>query len=173
MRLCRECCLTEICTEVVRSNSMLKLHCFRLLDPCCAYTMVLLYLAINCPSIEKLSCSSCRTTSRVRSVIKLPSLILASESKSRRDILFHAGICPTHPRVTCGRGAVLSRVSVEQGVSVDDLPIDAKAILLAEARCSRCTRRILRAPRPRVELRRRGLQRLNCTTLMVSSIRVV
>lgn len=61
-------------------------------------------------------------------------LILASKSKPRRDILFHAGICPTIRVSHVDEDAVLARAAEEQGISVDELSIDTKVMLLAEAK---------------------------------------
>ena len=61
-------------------------------------------------------------------------LILASKSKPRRDILFHAGICPTIRVSHVDEDAVLVRAAEEQGISVDELSIDTKVMLLAEAK---------------------------------------
>ncbi|RYQ36819.1 septum formation inhibitor Maf [Bifidobacterium pseudolongum subsp. globosum] len=61
-------------------------------------------------------------------------LILASKSKPRRDILFHAGICPTIRVSHVDEDAVLARTAQEHGITVDGLPIDTKVMLLAEAK---------------------------------------
>ncbi len=61
-------------------------------------------------------------------------LILASKSKPRRDILFHAGICPTIRVSHVDEDAVLARAADERGITVDELPIDTKVMLLAEAK---------------------------------------
>ena len=61
-------------------------------------------------------------------------LILASKSKPRRDILFHAGICPTIRVSHVDEDAVLARAAQERGITVDELPIDTKVMLLAEAK---------------------------------------
>ncbi len=61
-------------------------------------------------------------------------LILASKSKPRRDILFHAGIRPTIRVSHVDEDAVLARAAQEHGITVDGLPIDTKVMLLAEAK---------------------------------------
>ena len=61
-------------------------------------------------------------------------LILASKSKPRRDILFHAGIRPTIRVSHVDEDAVLARAADERGITVDELPIDTKVMLLAEAK---------------------------------------
>ncbi len=61
-------------------------------------------------------------------------LILASKSKPRRDILFHAGICPTIRVSHVDEDAVIARAADEQGITVDELPVDTKVMLLAEAK---------------------------------------
>ena len=72
-------------------------------------------------------------------------LILASKSKPRRDILFHAGICPTIRVSHVDEDAVLARAAQEHGITVDGLPIDTKVMLLAEAKA------LAVSPRPRVK----------------------
>ena len=63
-------------------------------------------------------------------------LILASKSKPRRDLLFHAGICPTIRVSHVDEPGVMAKAAVGAGVSVDDLPIATKVMVLAQAKAN-------------------------------------
>ncbi len=63
-------------------------------------------------------------------------LILASKSKPRRDLLFHAGICPTIRVSHVDEPAMVAKAAADAGVSVDDLPIATKVMVLAQAKAS-------------------------------------
>lgn len=63
-------------------------------------------------------------------------LILASKSKPRRDLLFHAGICPTIRVSHVDEPAVVAKAAADAGVSVDDLPIATKVMVLAQAKAN-------------------------------------
>lgn len=63
-------------------------------------------------------------------------LILASKSKPRRDLLFHAGICPTIRVSHVDEPGVIAKAAVGAGVSVDDLPIATKVMVLAQAKAN-------------------------------------
>ena len=52
-------------------------------------------------------------------------LILASKSKPRRDVLYSAGICPTIRVSHVDEPAALEAAAREEGVTVDDLSINA------------------------------------------------
>ncbi|MEE1296056.1 MAG: Maf family protein [Bifidobacterium sp.] len=61
-------------------------------------------------------------------------LILASKSKSRRDLLFNAGVCPTIRVSHVDEDAALEKAAAEADCTVDDLGIDEKVMILAEAK---------------------------------------
>ncbi|KFI66194.1 Maf family protein [Bifidobacterium cuniculi] len=61
-------------------------------------------------------------------------LILASKSRPRRDILFNAGICPTIRVSHVDEPAALECAARQQGIAVDELGIDEKVMILAEAK---------------------------------------
>ena len=61
-------------------------------------------------------------------------LILASKSKPRRDVLYAAGICPTIRVSPVDEPAALERAAAEAGVGVDDLSIEQRVMILAEAK---------------------------------------
>ncbi|PJM78350.1 Maf family protein [Bifidobacterium scaligerum] len=61
-------------------------------------------------------------------------LILASKSKPRRDVLYAAGICPTIRVSHVDEPAALEAAAREAGVTVDDLTVDQRVMILAEAK---------------------------------------
>lgn len=63
-------------------------------------------------------------------------LILASKSKSRRDLLFHAGICPTIRVSNVDEPVAIERAASSSGVAPDDLPITSKVMILAQAKAN-------------------------------------
>lgn len=63
-------------------------------------------------------------------------LILASKSKPRRDLLFHAGICPTIRVSNVDEPVVIERAANSSGVAPDDLPITSKVMILAQAKAN-------------------------------------
>ena len=63
-------------------------------------------------------------------------LILASKSKPRRDLLFHAGICPTIRVSHVDEPAAVAQTAAEAGVSVEDFPISSQVMVLAQAKAN-------------------------------------
>lgn len=63
-------------------------------------------------------------------------LILASKSKPRRDLLFHAGICPTIRVSHVDEPAAVAQAAAEAGVSVEDFPISSQVMVLAQAKAN-------------------------------------
>ena len=61
-------------------------------------------------------------------------LILASKSKPRRDVLYSAGICPTIRVSHVDEPAALEAAAREEGVTVDDLSIKQRVMILAAAK---------------------------------------
>ena len=61
-------------------------------------------------------------------------LILASKSKPRRDVLYSAGICPTIRVSHVDEPAALEAAAREEGVTVDDLSIKQRVMILATAK---------------------------------------
>ncbi|MBT1161446.1 MULTISPECIES: Maf family protein [Bifidobacterium] len=61
-------------------------------------------------------------------------LILASKSKPRRDVLYSAGICPTIRVSHVDEPAALERAAAAAGCDVDDLTVDKRVAILAEAK---------------------------------------
>lgn len=61
-------------------------------------------------------------------------LILASKSLPRRNVLFSAGICPTIRVSHVDEPAALERAAAEIGVSVDELDVNQRVMILAEAK---------------------------------------
>ena len=61
-------------------------------------------------------------------------LILASKSKPRRDVLYSGGICPTIRVSHVDEPAVLEVAAREEGVTVDDLSIKQRVMILAAAK---------------------------------------
>lgn len=61
-------------------------------------------------------------------------LILASKSKPRRDVLYSAGICPTIRVSHVDEPGALKRAAAEAGCAVDDLTVDKRVTILAEAK---------------------------------------
>ena len=61
-------------------------------------------------------------------------LILASKSKPRRDVLYSAGICPTIRVSHVDEPAALEAAAREEGVTVDDLSIKQRVMILAVAK---------------------------------------
>ena len=64
-------------------------------------------------------------------------LILASQSRPRRDVLFSAGICPTIRVSHVDEPAALEREAAALGVTVNDLSVEQRVMILATAR--RCS----------------------------------
>ncbi|NMM95047.1 septum formation inhibitor Maf [Bifidobacterium sp. DSM 109957] len=61
-------------------------------------------------------------------------LILASKSKPRRDVLNSAGVCPTIRVSHVDEPAALEEAAQEQGVTVDELSIEQRVTILAQAK---------------------------------------
>ena len=61
-------------------------------------------------------------------------LILASKSKPRRDVLYSAGICPTIRVSHVDEPAALEAAAREEGVTVDDLSIKQRVMILPRPR---------------------------------------
>ena len=61
-------------------------------------------------------------------------LILASQSRPRRDVLFSAGICPTIRVSHVDEPAALEREATELGVTVNDLTVEQRVMILATAK---------------------------------------
>ncbi|KAB7787018.1 Maf family nucleotide pyrophosphatase [Bifidobacterium cebidarum] len=61
-------------------------------------------------------------------------LILASQSKPRRDVLYAAGICPTIRVSHVDEPAALEAAAAQTGVAVDDLTVEQRVMILAEAK---------------------------------------
>lgn len=73
-------------------------------------------------------------------------LILASKSKPRRDVLYSAGICPTIRVSHVDEPAALEAAAREEGVTVDDLSIKQRVMILAVPRPRPFTVRIAMWP---------------------------
>ncbi|PLS24048.1 Maf family protein [Bifidobacterium imperatoris] len=61
-------------------------------------------------------------------------LILASQSKPRRDVLYAAGICPTIRVSHVDEPAALQTAAAKAGITVDDLTVEQRVMILAEAK---------------------------------------
>lgn len=61
-------------------------------------------------------------------------MILASKSQPRRDVLYAAGICPTIRVSHVDEPAALEKAAAERGVTVDQLNVEQRVIILAEAK---------------------------------------
>ncbi len=61
-------------------------------------------------------------------------LILASQSRPRRDVLFSAGICPTIRVSHVDEPAALEREAAALGVTVNDLSVEQRVMILAAAK---------------------------------------
>ncbi|PWG66174.1 Maf family protein [Bifidobacterium callitrichidarum] len=61
-------------------------------------------------------------------------LILASKSKPRRDVLYAAGICPTIRVSHVDEPAALETAAKTAGAAVDELTVDQRVMILAEAK---------------------------------------
>lgn len=61
-------------------------------------------------------------------------LILASKSVPRRNILNSAGVCPTIRASHVDEDAALEQAARDAGVSVDDLSVEQRVMILAEAK---------------------------------------
>ena len=61
-------------------------------------------------------------------------LILASQSRPRRDVLFSAGICPTIRVSPVAEPAALEREAAALGVTVNDLSVEQRVMILATAK---------------------------------------
>lgn len=61
-------------------------------------------------------------------------LILASKSKPRRNVLYSAGICPTIRVSHVDEPGALARAAAEAGCEVDDLTVDKRVAILAQAK---------------------------------------
>ena len=61
-------------------------------------------------------------------------LILASQSRPRRDVLFSAGICPTIRVSHVDEPAALEREADALGVTVNDLSVEQRVMILATAK---------------------------------------
>ena len=61
-------------------------------------------------------------------------LILASQSRPRRDVLFSAGICPTIRVSHVDEPAALEREAAALGVTVNDLSVEQRVMILATAK---------------------------------------
>lgn len=61
-------------------------------------------------------------------------LILASKSRPRRDVLYAAGVCPTIRVSHVDEPAALDAAAQAAGVSVDDLTVEQRVMVLAEAK---------------------------------------
>ncbi|MBT1175690.1 Maf family protein [Bifidobacterium sp. LC6] len=61
-------------------------------------------------------------------------LILASQSKPRRDVLYAAGVCPTIRVSHVDEPAALETAAAKAGVAVDDLTVEQRVMILAEAK---------------------------------------
>ena len=75
-------------------------------------------------------------------------MILASKSQPRRDVLYAAGICPTIRVSHVDEPAALEKAAAERGVTVDQLNVEQRVMILAEAKSAgrasgvpRCRRR--------------------------------
>ena len=75
----------------------------------------------------------CARGMRYGGTMSIP-LILASKSKPRRDLLFHAGICPTIRVSHVDEPAVVAKAAAAVGKTVDELPISTKVMVLAQAK---------------------------------------
>ena len=63
-------------------------------------------------------------------------VILASKSKARRDVLFHAGIRPTIRVSHVDEAAVVVNTAAQQGISPDDMATRERVPLLARAKAA-------------------------------------
>ena len=63
-------------------------------------------------------------------------LILASQSRPRRDVLFSAGICPTIRVSHVDEPAALEREAAALGVTVNDLSVEQRAAVIGRRRRS-------------------------------------
>ncbi|PJM73970.1 septum formation protein Maf [Bifidobacterium primatium] len=63
-------------------------------------------------------------------------VILASKSKARRDVLFHAGIRPTIRVSHVDEAAVVVNTAAQQGISPDDMTTQERVPLLARAKAA-------------------------------------
>ena len=61
-------------------------------------------------------------------------LILASQSRPRRDVLFSAGICPTIRVSHVDEPAALEREAASLGTTVDNLTVEQRVMILATAK---------------------------------------
>lgn len=61
-------------------------------------------------------------------------LILASKSVPRRNVLYAAGVCPTIRVSHVDEPAALERAAAAEGISVDELSVDRRVAILAEAK---------------------------------------
>ena len=61
-------------------------------------------------------------------------MILASKSQPRRDVLYAAGICPTIRVSHVDEPAALEKAAAERGVTVDQLNVEQRVMILAEAK---------------------------------------
>ena len=74
-------------------------------------------------------------------------LILASQSRPRRDVLFSAGICPTIRVSHVDEPTALEREAAALGVAVDDLSVEQRVMFLATAKAEAVTSPIPRRMR--------------------------
>ena len=61
-------------------------------------------------------------------------LILASKSMPRRNVLNSAGVCPTIRVSHVDEPAALERAAAQAGVTVDELSVNQRVMILAEAK---------------------------------------
>ena len=61
-------------------------------------------------------------------------MILASKSQPRRDVLYAAGICPTIRVSHVDEPAALEKAAAGRGVTVDQLNVEQRVMILAEAK---------------------------------------
>ncbi|KFI59070.1 Maf family protein [Bifidobacterium gallicum] len=61
-------------------------------------------------------------------------VILASQSPARRNVLFDAGICPTIRVSHVDEDAVVERAAAKDNITVDEMGIDRRVMLLAQAK---------------------------------------
>lgn len=61
-------------------------------------------------------------------------MILASKSQPRRDVLYAAGTCPTIRVSHVDEPAALEKAAAERGVTVDQLNVEQRVMILAEAK---------------------------------------
>ena len=78
-------------------------------------------------------CGSWCGGKRKVTIMSIP-MILASKSQPRRDVLYAAGICPTIRVSHVDEPAALEKAAAERGVTVDQLNVEQRVMILAEAK---------------------------------------